>query len=166
MSLNESSTPEAVKAAGIGDNGPDEATFLGHVRACIAADEALANAKSARSAVRKRAKADGIELKQLDAVVTMSDWSPAEVRDHFATRQRYALWLGLPLGTQVDLFENVPEAAKPALDWRAMGYVAATTGKGAHGKAPDNCPADCVQEWLTGWHEGQAKIGGELGPVN
>jgi hypothetical protein len=163
MSLNEDSTPEALKAAGIGDNGPDEACFLKHVRACVLADEKLAEAKSARSKIRKLAKADGIELKVADAVITMGQWEPGEIREHFATRARYAIWMGLPIGTQTDLFDGVPEAATPDLDWKAKGYTAAVTGKGAYAEAPENCPPDQIQNYLAGVHDGHAKIAGEMG---
>ena len=150
-------TDDAEAPAAAGHNGPTEETFLKHVRTIIAANLKVEEAKAARNAVRKLAKAEGIELRKLDAIVTMADWEPGEVRDHFSTLQRYAVWMGLPVGTQVDLFEGVPEIAKQGLDWEAKGLLAATTGKGAHGKPPSECPPDQIDNWMKGWHRGQEK---------
>ena len=86
----------------------------------------------------------------------MADWEPNEIREHFAQLQQYAVWMGFPVGSQLDLFAGVAEASKPALDWESRGFVAATTGKGAVGRPPDNCPAANVQDWMKGWTEGQA----------
>lgn len=151
---------------GLGHNGLTEDVFLVNMRAIINAQAKVDLAKAGLKEARKLAKAAGIELKQLDAVIAMADWGPDEVRDHFATRNQYAIWMGLPVGTQPDFFAGVPDAAKPSVDWRSRGYVAATTGKGAVGKPPEDCPPDQVQAWMEGWHDGQKKIAGEMTPAN
>lgn len=155
----------ADKSPGSGHNGPDEGVFLKHVRKIIEANQKLEDAKSARQAIRKLAKADGIELKKLDAVVTMSDWEPGEVRDHFLTLNKYAIWIGLPVGHQADIFEDLPEAALPPEQWRHKGFIAATTGKGSFGEAPADCPpGDCTQAYLQGVHSGQERIAAAMKP--
>jgi hypothetical protein len=151
---------------GLGHNGPSEEEFLLHMRAIINAQAKVDIAKVGVKQARKLAKSAGIELKKLDAIVTMADWGPDEVRAHFATLNQYAIWMGLPIGTQPDFFDGVPEAAKPSVDWRARGYVAATTGKGAVGTPPEDCPPDQVQSWMAGWHDGQAKIASEMPSAN
>jgi hypothetical protein len=156
--MAKSITDKTETPAAAGHNGPDEAVFLKHVRVLIAAQAALDEAKSARSAVRKLAKADGIELKKLDAVVTMSQWEPGEVREHFMTLNQYAAWMGLPVGTQTDLFAGVAEAALPALNWEHKGYTAAITDKGSYGTPPSDCPPEAHQAWMIGVHKAQAKI--------
>ena len=152
--------PEAALTAGPGHNAPDEeATFLRHVRAIARANSALEEAKAARQAVRKLAKADGIELKQLDAVLVMTDWEPGEIRDHFAIRSRYALWLGLPIGTQLDFFDAVPLAAREEIDWEARGFAAALVNRGAYAdEIPADCPPDRIQAWQTGVNKAHDKI--------
>lgn len=146
-----------------GDNLSDEATFYRHVRAIVAANAKLDEAKAARNAVRKLARADGIELGALDRIIKMADWDASEIRDHFATEQRYAELMNLPVGTQLDLLDGVPEAARPDIDWKAKGFTAAMTNKGEFAKAPDNCPPDQVQNYLAGVHEAHEKIAGEMG---
>lgn len=139
-----------------GANGPTQDEFLAWVRELVKAEEALENAKSARRRVRKQAKAAGIELGYADATTKMTEWAPSEVREHFRVMQQYAEWMKLPVGTQLDLFGGIPEAALPDLDFKAAGFAAATTGRGAPGEPPNSVPADQVQNWMAGWHEGQA----------
>lgn len=133
------------------NGGNDEATFIHYVQAIVKAQAVVDEAKAAWKSVRKLAKAAGIELKKLDAIVTMTEWEPGEVRDHFATLNRYALWMGLPIGTQSDLFAEVPQAARESIDWEARGFAAAMTNKGAFaGSPPSDCPPDRIQDWQRG----------------
>jgi ribosome modulation factor len=152
---------------GIGHNGGvSEETFFQHLQAVVAAtaprDVAAANLR----AVRKKARGDGVDLGKMDAMIKMSTWEPEAVRDHFLVLHRYAAWMQMPIGAQLDLFEGMPMAAKPALDWHAKGFHAATTKMGVPGTPPDDCPADQVQAWMTGWSEGQAKNAAPLGAAN
>ena len=148
------------QAPGLGHNvDHEEATFLRHVRAIVTAQAIVEDAKNGLKSVRKLAKADGIELKKLDAVVTTTEWSPGEIRDHFGTLNRYALWMGLPVGTQADLFADVPEASRESVDWEARGYCAALTNKGAFaGKPPSECPPDRITDWQRGVNRATEKI--------
>lgn len=140
----------------VGHNGVTQDQFLSWVRAAIKANEALEVAKLARSKMRKQAKAAGIELGHMDEVIAMAEWEPGEIREHFRIQQQYAEWMALPVGTRLDLLKGVPDAALSDFDWQAKGFAAATTGRGAFGEAPDDCPADQVQNWMKGWTRGQA----------
>jgi hypothetical protein len=157
QSINAEPNGSGKSAPPAGHNGPTQEKIHQHARAIIAANLKVQEAQAARQSVRKLAKADGVELGKLDTIISMMDWEPGEVRAHFKTLIDYAVWFELPIGTQVDLFAGVPDAAKPALDWESKGYQAAVTGKGVQGKAPEDCPADCIQAWLTGWNRGQEK---------
>lgn len=145
---------------GPGHNNPpnEEAKFLVHMRKIIAANADMAGARAERQRIRKLAKADGIELKKLDAVITMLDWAPGEVREHFGVLNRYALFAGLPIGAQADLFHDVPQAAMEELDWESVGFAAGMSDKGAYGTAPDECPPERHQAYLRGVHRATEKI--------
>ncbi len=145
-----------------GHNQVDQDTFLSFVRQITAEQAKVEAAKSGLKSVRKQAKASGIELGHLDAVVRMSEWSIEEVREHYALSTRYAIWLGLPLGEQADLFADENAApAKPtdkAAEWDAKGFMAATTGKGVFGDGPPaECPPEHHQDWLHGVERGTAR---------
>lgn len=147
-------TPE--DEAGAGHNLTDDA-FYEHTQAIVKANAALEVARANRQAVRKLAKAAGVELGILDAKLKMAEWEPSEIRSHYATDARYAELLRLPVGTQLDLLEGVPEAARPDIDWQSRGFLAATTKLGVPGQPPADVPADQVQNWMQGWQEGQEK---------
>lgn len=144
----------------VGHNGLTDETFAQYVNELAKIEAKLEGVKAERRAARKRAKAAGIELGHMDAVVRMSDWSQEEVRNHFATQAQYAAWMGLPLGTQVDLFakEVGGKASEPhgAEYWNSKGYAA-----GLRGDLPTP-PAECHPEhhpdFKHGWDKGQAKL--------
>jgi len=157
MARKISAPTEAEQPAEAGHNLTQE-TFLHFVNVFAAADAKLAEAKSARAAVRKQAKAAGIELNHIDAVRRMADWDREEVQDFFSTRLRYAQWYALPVHTQGDLFVAPPadEVVLGAEQWAAKGFQAGVMG--LVGTPPSECPPEHVQDWQHGWGDGQAKI--------
>jgi hypothetical protein len=157
------------KTAAQGHNTLTDDVFLGFVNEFAAIDAKMDEIKGLRRSARKRAKAAGIELGQLDAVVRMADWSMEEVRSYFGTQTQYAIWMGLPLGTQADLFakENAEPVDEPhgAEYWQSKGY-----GAGIRGQAktpPDECHPTHHQDFFHGWDKAQAKLGeGLKGKLN
>ena len=142
--------------AEIGDNGHDEAVaFDAAMREQIKlnAERSALNAKI--STARKGFKANGIELKHLDATIHMMEWSPSEIREHFDVQHRYARYCNLPVGAQLDLLSQADDNEVSAQDWHFRGYAAATTGIGKPGVPPPECPQDRHQDWLSGWNDGQ-----------
>lgn len=133
-------------------------TFLEFVNQIIEQQAAVDVEKDKLKTLRKKAKAEGIVLGDLDAVVRMSEWGRNEVREHFANRQRYAAWLGLPTGTQGDFFKPVdtsdPKVA--ASEWEQKGVTAGLLGKDA--TAPEECPGEHVQAFLKGHATGQKRL--------
>lgn len=143
--------------AGEGHNQPPEEVFLHYVSVISLADKKLAEARDARKVVRKQAKAAGIELGHLDAVVKMAEWDRTEVRAFFATRLQYAEWYALPVDYQPDMFADPAEAEPLGADhWVSKGFQAGVTG--AVGTPPNECPGEHMQDWQHGWGKGQAKI--------
>lgn len=104
-----------------------------------------------RKAIRKKWKAEGIELGILDATVKMAEWERSEVRSHFDTARRYADWLGLPIGTQQDLFKGLSDDQIQAKEWYSVGRVASATGK--PGRPPEECPEEYHQDFMRGFND-------------
>lgn len=155
--------------AGVGHNGLTEEKYLLHKRAIIQANAKLEEARAARNSIRKLAKADGVELRKIDAAITMMEWSPDEVREHFSTELKYARWSRLLPGESFDLFndddDSIPAFAADELSWEKKGWAAGI--KGAEAKTPNDCPGDRTEAWMKGWHAAQAKLASQLGtPAN
>jgi hypothetical protein len=138
--------------AEIGDNsGRDKELFEKAMRAQIGlnAERTALNAKISKA--RKGFKADGIVLKHLDSTIHMLEWSPEEIRDEFATIQRYAGWAALPVGSQVDLLVNGSDEDVARNDWRARGRQLALRMKPA--EVPKGCPPEFTQDFMDAYHE-------------
>lgn len=143
-----------------GHNGLTDETFLLFVNELAQIEAKLDEWKGQRKSARKRAKAAGIDLGHMDAVVRMADWSTDEVREFFGTRTKYALWMRLPLGAQADMFAD--EQTKPveepqdAAYWSGKGYQAGVRGLVL--KIPAECHPQHHQDFTHGYHAGQAKL--------
>jgi hypothetical protein len=107
---------------------------------------------------RKLAKLQGIELKRADNIIKMLDWEPDEIKAAFAADRRYAELMGLPVGTQLDLFDGSADTAadvKEKMKWRARGRMLGLAGKGDASEAPEGCPPECYQAFGEGLEDGQ-----------
>lgn len=127
------------------------ASFLEAVREIAKINGEARAVNERRKAIRKKWKAEGIELGILDATLKMAEWDRSEVRAHFDNARKYADWLGLPIGTQANLFEGVGEDEVQKREWRALGQVASRLGK--PGKPPEECPPEYHQSWLGGFND-------------
>lgn len=145
-----------IDTAGPGDNLTEE-TIREYARKIIRINEEAKKVGAARAAIRKQAKAAGITLGHLDAMIRLLDMTPQEQREHFAERQRYAAALRMPIGTQLDLMAHATDTEVQQQDAYARGFAAATTGKGAPGVPPEEISPIYHQDWLRGWGDGQAE---------
>lgn len=127
-------------------------TFLASVNEMISMNEACARQNEARKKLRKTIKARGIELGLLDAALRMAEWSRSEVRENVTTRMQYLKWLGLPTGTQGNLFEGLADDEIQKQEWEGAGYTAALTGKPS--TPPEECPPAFHQAFMKGFHRG------------
>lgn len=109
------------------------------------------------STFRKGLKAEGFTLGVLDAVVKMLEWSPEEIKAHYAEREWYAEALRFPIGTQLEFFgtDATPDAVREQLKWKQIGVKDGIAGRGWANEAPKGCPPDCVQAYGEGHEEGQ-----------
>lgn len=130
-------------------------TFLESVHEIVEIKREMAALNEKKKAIRKRVKARGVELGDLDEAVKMAEWDRDEVRAKFERRRLYAQWLGLPIGVQSDLFKGMTADDKAAAEWEARGY----TARLANGSEspPEDCPDECHKAYKRGWK----KAGGE-----
>lgn len=101
------------------------------------------------SSARKQMKANGVELGLMDATLKMAEWDRGEVRTHFDRARQYATWLGLPVGTQADMFSGLSDDEVQKREWYATGRTAALAGKPR--VAPDECPDAYLPAWDAGY---------------
>lgn len=138
--------------------------FLDAVRQMAAMDEKVAGLRAQRTALRKKLKAEGIELGVLDAVMKMADWGRNEQRENFKRRQQYAAWLGLAVGHQGELFKDgMSDKEREAAEWHAAGRTACYTGKPA--VPPEECPPIHHQDFMKGWHEADSQEWDDAAPA-
>lgn len=136
------------------DNGPpgrDE--FLVHLAIAIKDNEEAESIKLRRAANRKRAKAAGIELGDMDFTIKVFGWAPSEIAAFFSRKFAYLGFANIPLNTQFDLFSGQTPAPQGKTDFRAIGLAAGLAGK--DGSPPPQLKGDEQQQWVSGWQEGQ-----------
>ena len=143
-----------------GHNIDDAAVFRVYVADLTSIDEKIDLLKAQRNKLRKTAKAAGIELKLADAIIRLADWEPEEIKERFAVTERYARFMGLPVGTQPSLFddERLPNVERDRAKWRQKGYADGVRGVGWADQPPAECPQDCTQAYGEGWEAGQTQL--------
>lgn len=136
------------------DNGPpgrDE--YLVHLAIAIKDNEEQDAIKLRRSANRKRAKAAGIELADMDFNIKVFGWAPSEIAAFFSRKFAYLGFSNISIGTQFDLFSGQTPSPQGKVDFRAVGLAAGVAGK--DGNPPPNLKGEEQQQWVSGWQEGQ-----------
>ncbi|CAN7171976.1 hypothetical protein [Brevundimonas sp. LjRoot202] len=112
------------------------------------------------SAFRKGLKAKGITLGVLDEQVRMLDWTPEEIKKHYAERDWFAEAMRYPIGSQLELYgtDATPDPVKEQLRWRNIGFKDGLAGRGWADQPPKECPHECHQSYGEGHEEGQATV--------
>jgi ribosome modulation factor len=160
--------PQAEVSRGIGDNGVAAAADLGDddlqvlffqgkrdykaaLEAKKAADAALKNiCKRVRADLGKRA-VDDIKT----AILLESPEGEAELKARIDSEMRVARWMGMPVGAQGSMFDEVDRT--PAAD-RAFGEGKRAGFEGARRDPPYDPSTEQHQHWLAGHSEGQAAL--------
>lgn len=143
--------------APIGHNVSEEAivrTYVADMVALKAEQTAVADKIKARRKLVKAQHPD-ILLTELDRVIKMSTWSHDEIRDSFDRSSRYARFLGMPVGAQAELFEELPDHEATREKWGQRGYTDGLAGRGVPEVPPKECPPDAHQRYGARWLEGQ-----------
>ena len=152
---------------GEGHNGPpalteDEqrALFLRDKDAFEIADGKLATATAELRNIRKRIKADGFTVVQIKAAIALETPEGEErIRGEIQERLQAAMWVGVPWGAQLDLFEQ-PDRT-PSVD-RAYdeGKMASMSNQRAQ---PDYAPeTEAYRSYMAGYHDHQRELAGGL----
>lgn len=144
------STKETSKL-GVGDSAGNltQDTFLQSAAEMAAMNAKVAAVNEERKSLRKVIKSRGIELGDLDETMKKADWDREEVRAQFERRRKYAEWLGLPHGTQANLFEGMSADEKAAAEWEMRGRTHALAGRGP--QPPEECPDGFKPNWTRGY---------------
>lgn len=101
--------------------------------------------------VCKTIRSDGVKLQDVkDYLEAESEEGQARMRERVERMARIARWRGFPIGTQAELF---PDGMTPSRSFTA-GKEAGLGGLKAEPPATAN-----VDEWMRGWHAGQAILG-------
>lgn len=129
-------------------------TFLQAVREVAAINAKAAGINEERKGIRKKWKANGIELGQMDAIMKMADWDTADIIEHFRIRQEYAGWMGYQTGRQGDMLANATDDEISAHEWRSRGIVASRLGRPA--VPPSECPPDYAEDFMNGYEQDAA----------
>lgn len=122
-----------------------------------AAKEIYDAEKATMTDIFRMAKADGgFTRKELTGFLDDSKASRRDLQAEEERRARLRQHLGLPSGSQFDLFADVPVETRDELDFHGAGYASGL--RGDPGQVPDEVPARFVQAWMRGWGEGQEKL--------
>lgn len=116
---------------------------------------------------RKLAKADGIRLKNFDAMRALADLPRAELQDNLGHNAWYLKWLQAPVGVQLSMFDDEiddgtggdDEAAFERLvaEAKGAGWRAGMTGSAFETECPHDANTPQGQAWIGAYRDAQAK---------
>jgi hypothetical protein len=125
------------------------ALTLHHVRQYEAADALVEKAKAERKAVSDQAKADLGKGAMADVKDLIAAKDEKALKADLERRLRIARWAGLPVGTQLAMFDFMPDD-KAAEEGKTAGM------SGLPCDVPRHWPPSAHQRWIEAWHDGQA----------
>lgn len=147
------------KAPTVGDNGPDRDDILFFAGQFRQADEKVKEARTNRKRIRQQAKLRGIEVEVLDHVMAVADEEDGTTINKMRTFKRYAEFMGLPAGAQLDFFDSAADGKAKSRESVLQKAHREGYERGIQGINPDEQAyppmTDEGQEHLKGWHEGQ-----------
>lgn len=134
------------------------ALTLHHKRLYEEADAKVELAKTGRKAVEDLAKSDLGKKVVADIKDMIAYADEAKLKGNLERALRLARWLGMPVGTQVNLFD-APVDDRAAQEGSTAGMA------GADCKPPVHYSAESSQRWIAAWHEGQATLTAAFGKL-
>jgi hypothetical protein len=158
-------------------NVPPE-VFLRHYREIRDCKSAHADTGMAVARAKKAAKGAGIDLDALKLLERLADLDTDEAEMQLRHLRTYAVWINLPIGSQLALFggQAAPVAAdaKAAAEHQEWAAGDAGAAAGRKGDERDTNPHDAgsaeraawSRAWAGGhktWLAGQTKLAGEMG---
>lgn len=139
-------------------NGPDREEALFMMGQFLASKAKIKEARNADTRLRNQAKLRGFDLEQFDRAIAEREREDGTTLDNLLTFKRYCMFLGLPIGSQLELLANPASNghSQEDINERAHddGYELGLMGKNADEQAyPPMTPEG--QEHMRGWHAGQ-----------
>lgn len=122
------------------------------------ANEALKAARDAKKKLRSHFKLRGVDLEQMDLAIAEKEREDGTTVDNLRTFKRYCEFLGLPIGSQMQLFDS-PQGNGVSHETilkkaHSDGYERGVMGKNLDTQAyPEMTPEG--QEHMRGWNEGR-----------
>lgn len=129
--------------------------FRIHLGRIAKAKAALEGPKKALKAARREAQDAGINLKDLDEMISMREQEPETVKATILRKATYASWMGISPGVvQGDLFAHADKEETDTEKAEREGYEDGLEGVTAKGDRYDTSnPAGKAR--MKGWHKGQ-----------
>lgn len=131
-----------------------EVIFLKHIQKINAAEKRKDDAVNALRTMRKAAKQDGIVLADMDAARRLLKLAAGEVESQFNNVVRYSKYLGAPVYSQFDMFNNDEDGIGRA---SREGASAGRTGA-SEGSNPYDAASPEGQAWLSHYRDEQARL--------
>ena len=146
----------AAKENGKGHNSQltdDErrALTLHHMRIYERADAFVERAKADRKAVADLARSDLGKSALSDIKDLIEARDEKKTKANLERMLKIARWAGLPVGTQLAMFDFMPDD-KAAEEGKTAGMA------GDPCQPPAHWPASAHQRWIAAWHDGQAVL--------
>lgn len=113
--------------------------------------KALAKKKEADAQFKnicKIAKSEGVNPKDIKFAIELEDDGDGALEERRKRQEEIAVWLGLPFGTQADLFEKVGDIEAAEEEGRQAGM------QDLEPKPPYSSDPILSQSWLVGYHDG------------
>jgi hypothetical protein len=110
----------------------------------------------------KLAKAEGIGLAAIKEYIDFQTPDGRErLEEEIARKHKIARWAGLPVGTQLNFFED----DRAPLEYEVFNDGKRAGLKGDRCDPPHHLPGALAQQWQEGWHEGQAVLATKFSPL-
>lgn len=147
------------ETVGVGHNSLDGDTFrihLGRIKKAKASVEAV---KKHLKTARREAQDAGVNLRDMDEMIAMSEQEPETVKETILRKATYASWMGLAPGVkQGDLFVHADTVEDDNARAELEGYYDALEGNKNTGDRYDTSnPIGKAR--MKGFHRGTARLG-------
>jgi hypothetical protein len=148
-------------------NAASDATFLKHLRIVAAEKTTLDEQNAIYRSKLKAAKSDGVDTAELIATLAARKKEPADVIASMKKRVRYLELVGIPVGTQLGLFQKPTlseEVSDEQAEWDADTHGYKCGKEGADTSNNKFLPGTRNHAaWTKGYLRGQAAIAAQLG---
>ncbi len=127
----------------------ERALFFDHFNKILRQAGIAKAAREQLGRLRKAAKADGIDRKEMDLALRCNELEDDSILiDEFKDMAQVMKWMGLPVNFQAEMFDDLAP-----LDERAYEAGAVASAKGQPGRSPHAPGSEPDQAWLKGFND-------------